>query len=116
MSGGYFDYKDSFLKSKIFGYEFGADYGENAFKNQNVPNVFEDKEISELIADIFDLIKSFDWYQSGDTSRDGYIKDKNRFKEKWFCSDEERAKRIIDNTIQQAKVELYETYNIKEEN
>ena len=115
MSGGYFDYRNDYMKTDIFGYEFNADYGVDAFKNQKVPNVFEDREISELVADVFDLLHSFDWYKSGDTGKDTYLKDKERFKKKWFSNRGVRVKTIVDTAIQQAKEELYETYGIKEE-
>ena len=114
MSGGYFEYRNDNLKTDIFGYEFYADYGVDGFKNQNVPNVFEDREISELVADVFDLIHSFDWYKSGDTCKDSYLKDKKKFKNKWFFNRGVRVKTIVDNAIQQVKEELYETYCIKE--
>ena len=45
MSGGHFDYIDSRAKNEIFG------YGDKWW------NVFEDREISELVWDIFNLIK-----------------------------------------------------------
>ena len=115
MSGGYFDYRNDNMKTDIFGYEFDADYGVDAFKNQKVPNVFEDREISELIADVFDLMHSFDWYKSCDTNKDVYLKDKERFKKKWLCNRGVRVRTIIDNAIQQVKEELYETYCIKGE-
>ena len=115
MSGGYFDYRNDYMKTDIFGYEFNADYGEDAFKNQNVPNVFEDREISELIADIFDLIHSFDWYRSGDTGKDTYLKDKKMFKNKWLSNRGVRVRTIVDNAIDNLKEELYETYGINGE-
>ena len=115
MSGGYFVYINDYMKTDIFGYEFNADYGEDAFKNQNVPNVFEDREISELIADIFDLIHSFDWYRSGDTSKDTYLKDKKMFKNKWLSNRGVRVRTIVDNAIDNLKEELYETYGINGE-
>ena len=54
MSGGHFEYLDGRLKDEIFGYE------------NKVKNVFEDREISELVFDVLDLIHEFDWYYSGD--------------------------------------------------
>ena len=49
MSGGRFNYMDSTIKNEIFGWT-------------NKPiNVFEDREISELVWDVFDLIHSYDW-------------------------------------------------------
>ena len=46
MSGGYFNYEDSNLKYEIFGF------------GNTCTNVFEDKEISQLIYDVFDETKS----------------------------------------------------------
>ena len=112
MSGGYFDYRNDYMKTDIFGYEFNADYGVDAFKNQKVPNVFEDREISELVADVFDLIHSFDWYKSGDTSKVTYLKDKKMFKNKWLSNRGVRVRTIVDNAIDNLKEELYETYGI----
>lgn len=55
MSGGYFNYMDSQLKSEVF--DWSDQWG----------NAFEDQEISELVWDIFDLMHDFDWYKSDDT-------------------------------------------------
>ena len=74
MSGGRFDYKDSILKDEIYGW---AD---------KPINVFEDREISELVWDVFDLIHDFDWYTSGDTCKETYLKAKSDFKKKWFSN------------------------------
>ena len=61
MSGGRFDYIDSRCKSEIFGWD-------DRFRN-----VFEDREISELIFDVFDLIHDYDWYASGDTGEGKWL-------------------------------------------
>ena len=101
MSGGKFYYKDGDLRDEIFGY------------TDEFSNVFEDYEISEIIWDIFELIHSFDWYKSGDTSEESYLEAKERFKEKWFDStDLERTKRTIDKIIESAKAEIYKTYGL----
>ena len=68
MSGGYFGYRDTSLKSDIFGYSDKPD------------NVFEDREISELVWDIFDLIHDYDWYKSGDTCKENYLESKNKLR------------------------------------
>ena len=72
MSGGYFNYLDSQLKSEIFGW------------TNRYSNVFEDKQISALVWDILDLIHEFDWYKSGDNGKDTYLKAKNDFKKKYY--------------------------------
>ena len=105
MSGGYFNYLDSQLKSEIFGW---AD---------RYSNVFEDKQISALVWDILDLIHEFDWYKSGDNGRDTYLQAKNDFKKKWLSDNStERTKMFVDEAVVDLKKELYETFDIKEEN
>ena len=104
MSGGRFDYADSRLKSEIFGY-FAEKPG----------NVFEDREISELVWDVLELIHDFDWYASGDTCKETYLKKKAEFKKKWLDNRGVRVRRIIDDALAEVKAELYETYGINPE-
>ena len=103
MSGGHFDYLDGRLKDEIFGYE------------DKVKNVFEDREISELVFDVLDLIHEFDWYCSCDTSKETYLKAKAKFKRKWFSNRGVRIKRTIDTAIDEVRAELYETYGIEKD-
>ena len=103
MSGGHFDYIDSRLKDEIFGYE------------DKPKNVFEDREISELVFDALDLIHDFDWYYSGDTSKETYLEAKAKFKKKWFGGNRGvRVKYTIDKALDEVRAELYETYGIEE--
>lgn len=102
MGGGLFEYKDRAAVNAIF------DYGDCA-------NVFEDREISELVWDVFQLIRDFDWYKSGDTCKETYLEKKASFKKKWFEKHPERVKQIIDEAIAEAKQELYETYGVEVE-
>lgn len=44
----------------------------------------EDKQIDELISDLSKLLKSLEWYKSGDTGKEDYWQDKKRFKDKWM--------------------------------
>lgn len=106
MSGGKFDYKDEYLSHDIFGW---------LEKGDKVPNVFEDREISELIYDVFNLIHDYDWYASYDTSKETWLKQKNAFKKKWFSNRGVRVKRIVDDAIRDVKEELYETYGLEDE-
>lgn len=98
MSGGRFDYVDSRLKNEIFGW------------TDEPRNVFEDREISELVWDVLDLIHDFDWYASGDTCKETYLKAKEAFKKKWFSNRGVRVRRIVDDALKQCKDELYETF------
>jgi hypothetical protein len=102
MSGGYFEYTDSRLKSEIFGW------------TDRPKNVFEDKEITELVWDMLDLIHEFDWYKSGDTGEETWLKEKVAFKKKWFGGNRGvRVRRIVDEALQQTKEELYKTFNLE---
>lgn len=99
MSGGHFSYTDSQLKYEIFGF---SDAWNNAL---------EDREISELVWDVLELIHEYDWYASGDTCKDTYLAAKDEFKNKWFKTDRNtRIRYTIDKTFEDAKAELYETF------
>ena len=104
MSGGHFEYTDVRAKNEIFGY-----LGDEPKKN-----VFEDREISELVWDVFQLIHDFDWYKSGDTCKETYLTKKAEFKKKWLGKRPAKVKQLIDEAIAEAKQELYETYDIQE--
>ena len=104
MSGGRFNYQDMTLKDEIFGYA-GRD---------EIRNVFEDREITELIYDVFDLIHNYDWYASGDTNKSTYLEAKAEFKKKWLDNRGVRVKRIVDDAIEGVKRELYETYGLSD--
>lgn len=101
MSGGHFNYIDSQLKSEIFGW------------SDKPRNVFKDKEISQLVWDVLELIHGYDWYESGDTCEEDYLETKKIFKDKWLKNDTERCKRIVDEAIAECKEELYKTYGIE---
>lgn len=103
MSGGRFDYKDSALRTEIFGW------------GDKFTNVFEDREISELVWDVLDLIHDFDWYKSGDTCEETWLKKKKEFKQKWFDTlRKDRIKSIVNKAFEESKNELYKTFCIEE--
>ena len=99
MSGGYWDYADGQLQNTIFGWD-----GKNK-------DPFEDKEISELIRDVFHLMNAFDWYKSGDDDEVSYLEAKKAFKDKWLnISEEERVQRTINEACISLKRELEKTF------
>lgn len=106
MSGGRFNYMDSTLKNEIFDY---------CYDDKHIPNVFEDREISELVWDVLTLIHDYDWYASGDSRRETYLDEKAAFKKKWLSNRGVRVRHTIDTAIQELRDELYETYNIGED-
>ena len=96
MSGGKFGYYNQYLKAEMFVYS-------------DIPNnVMEDDEISELVWDVLELIRVFDYYSCSDTDRDTYIKRKNEFKKKWFGNRKIRLEQIVDKKIEQLKEEVKE--------
>lgn len=103
MSGGRFEYADSRLKNEIFGWSDAPH------------NVFEDREISELVWDVLELIHEYDWYASGDTGEESYLKAKEAFKKKWFGDRDVRVQRIIDESLKECKDELYKTFGFNAE-
>lgn len=104
MSGGRFNYTNDTLQHEIFGWCDTAP----------TTNVFEDLEITALIWDVFKLIHDFDWYASGDTQEETWLKKKAAFKKRWLGAPKERTKRIIDDSIERLHQELYRTYGVKE--
>ena len=103
MSGGRFRYVDFDLKNEIFGF------------TDEPANVFEDREISELVWNVLELIHAYDWYASGDTCKENYLKAKEAFKKKWFGGNRGlRVKRIVDDALAETRKELYETFGLQE--
>ena len=101
MSGGNFNYVDATLKDEIYGW------------SDTWHNVFEDREISELVWDILNLIHDYDLYVSSDTCKETYLKAKAEFKRKWFSNRSVAVRRTIDTAIEELKAELYETYGME---
>ena len=114
MSGGHWDYKND--DYNIYG--FYASYGERGFNNAKLAkkkNPFEDREMSELIWDVFCVINSADYYFSGDTGEEQYKADIKYFKDKWLGkTQEERVRREIEDGIEDLRKDLYEEFKIEE--
>ena len=102
MIGGKFNYVDSRLKDEIFGW---AD---------EPRNVFEDREIYELVWDVLNLIRDYDRYANGNTCKETYLKSKAEFKKKWVGNRDVHVRRIVDEALKQCKNELYETFGLLE--
>lgn len=110
MSGGFWNYKEKDLKNEIFGYGSLEKRKDGSLK---IPDVLEDKELSELTYDLLELLDVFDYYTSGDTDEEYYLEKKKVFKEKWLKDNSaERTKKIVDESVEDLKEELYRTFDI----
>lgn len=108
MSGGYWDYKNNELRDEIFGYIYERD-GEKV----NIPNVLEDKILSEMVWDMLNMLGDFDYYKCGDTCKETWIKSKQEFKKKWLSKDNKNLyKEIIDKSLEELRDELYKSIEI----
>ena len=104
MIGGMFYGSDTTLKNILFQW------------SDEPINVFEDEVISELVWDVFDLIQSLDCYKSYAMSKEEYLKDKEAFKKKWLSKSKGSiARKIVDESIEELKQGLYETFGLKGE-
>ena len=75
-----------------------------------------DPEISALVYDVFCLLHSYDWAESGDTDMDAYQKDVEIFKGRWFKKARiDRIKEIIDISTEDLKDELYSAFGCEAE-
>lgn len=113
MSGGHWNYETDSTCREIFGWQLDPDYGLNSEvmkKNALLArklNPLEDKELSELVYDVFCLLHSYDWYISGDTGEEDYKADVRYFKDKWFKrSANSRVRSEIEKSVTEMKEEL----------
>lgn len=57
----------------------------------------------------------YDWYASGDTSKETYLEAKAEFKKRWLSNRGVRVKRLINESIDDLKKELYETFKLEDD-
>jgi hypothetical protein len=114
MSGGYWNYENDYLASEI--YNLSPNYGSRGRElsvEARRRNPFDDKQISELIWDVFCLMHCYDWYRSSDICEEGYREDVKWFKDKWFTkTGQELIKREIDLSLAEMKEDLYKTLGV----
>ena len=103
MSGGCWNYMNDSAASEILGYHIYVGYGldsdkhEKNYKQVVRDNPLGDPEISALVYDVFCLLHSYDWAESGDTDMNDYQKDVEIFKKRWFKkARKDRIKEMID--------------------
>lgn len=120
MSGGRWGYSNDHSCNELFDYHVYPDYGlgdKDYTKSVNIArkiNPMEDKQLTELVYDVFCLLHSLDWYKSSDTCEETYRKDVRYFKDKWLGEQRPDAvKKEIDEAIEAARNDLYVTFGLK---
>lgn len=120
MSGGHWEYKNDYVAQEIFAWRLYPDYGKDGFKDARKArsiNPLEDKQLSEMLWDMFCLLHSYDWYISGDCCEETYRADVAYFKKKWLKpTPEDQVRREIEKTLEEAKEELFKTFGINDSN
>lgn len=120
MSGGNWNYQNDSLANELFGWGFSPNYGEKGFSQAayaRKSNPLEDRQLSELLWDLFCVLHSYDWYACGDTCEDTYRKDVAYFKNKWLkASPEELVRREIDASLEEARQAIYQSLGIEDSN
>ena len=117
MSGGCWNYMNDSTASEILGYHIYIGYGlDRERHNENYKMVVRDNplgdpEISALVYDVFCLLHSYDWAESGDTSMDAYQQDVAAFKKRWFKKTRTaQIKEMIDICTDNLKEDLYSAF------
>lgn len=88
MSGGSYDYKFRELQDTYVGR-------------------MHDIELDSLMKDLIPLLKSLEWWQSGDIGQDDYREEVKNFKTKWLSrKSDERIRELINNALRDAREKL----------
>lgn len=75
-----------------------------------------DRELSELIRDVAELLHDREWYLSGDYGEDTWEESVQKFKRKWFeRSRKDRLKALIEQIFDEAKRECMNMIGVKNE-
>lgn len=110
MSGGKFDYANDHACREIYGWDLSCDYGEEGFSQSKAAaklNPLKDRQVSEIVWDVFCLLHSYDRAVCGDTDFEAYEDDVKRFKDKWLrASRTEINLRTTDDMINDLRSEV----------
>lgn len=119
MSGGYWDFRDSALASEVFGYHVDICYGldsEKHDRNMGIvirDNKLGDPEVSAIAYDLFCLLHSYDYAESGDSNHAKYHKDVEAFKNRWLKTPRKKQiQQMIDICTDNLKQDLYEAFSV----
>lgn len=109
MSGGYFNYEDRTLKNRIFGYACESS------RQARADNRLEDKVVSEIAYDIFNVLHAYDYYQEGDKTEEEYRKAVKKFKDKWFSKkfNEKYCRELVSEECEMLRKQLLSDLDVR---
>lgn len=74
----------------------------------------KDLELEEMMNDLCEVLKSLEWWMSGDTDEETYRKDVKSFKKKWFGkTQEDRLKTTISNATAKLIDSIRKTFGVE---
>lgn len=139
MSGGYFDYRDNDISTRLFGYRVETVYGigEEKFysrtpaqrggyehysisrRDEYLKNLkmarkqdpFNNIFITEIVYDVLCLLHSFDYTECGDTGDDQFDDDVQAFLSKWLSPN--ITKEVVDGKLEQVREDIYKAIERK---
>lgn len=76
------------------------------YRVEEAANAMGDRELTELVKDVAELLHDREWYVSGDYGEDTWEESVRKFKQKWFDKPrEKRLKALIEQIFDEAKQE-----------
>lgn len=98
------------------GYSLDGKEHDRYLKDAIHGNALANPEITGLVYDLFCLLHSYDWAESGDTDIDAYQKDMAAFKKRCFKKTRTaQIKEMIDICTDNLKEDLYRAFGCKAE-
>lgn len=83
-------------------------------KVEEASDMVSDKEISELLKDLSNLLYDETCYNNGACGEEDYLKTLVWFKQKWFGGNrEERLKKYVDEEVDKTKNKLYSLIGVE---
>lgn len=92
----------------------GGSFGYIYHQLECASNLTSDKEISDLLHDLSEVLHDEEWYDCGDIREEKYLETLTKFKNKWFKGNrEERLKSYIDKELANVKDDLYSVIGVE---
>lgn len=86
------------------------------YKVEEAANAMGDRELTELVKDVAELLHDREWYISGDYGEDTWEESVRKFKQKWFDKPrEKRLKALIEQMFDETKQECMNMIGVKNE-